>query len=42
MGVTDWMGAFDRASANDLGVNLERAYEAALLIERIVATLPTR
>jgi len=35
MGLTDWMGAFDRASANDLSVNLERAYEAALLIQSL-------
>ncbi len=35
MGLTDWMGAFDRASAKDLSVNLERAYEAALLIQSL-------
>ena len=35
MGLTDWMGAFDRASATDLSVNLERAYEAALLIQSL-------
>jgi len=35
MGLTDWMGAFDRASTNDLSVNLERAYEAALLIQSL-------
>ena len=35
MGLTDWMGAFDRASASDLSVNLERAYEAALLIQSL-------
>ena len=33
MGLTDWMGAFDRASNSDLSLNLERAYEAALLIQ---------
>ena len=35
MGLTDWMGAFDRASTNDLSLNLERAYEAALLIQSL-------
>ena len=35
MGLTDWMGAFDRASNSDLSLNLERAYEAALLIQSL-------
>ena len=35
MGLTDWMGAFDRAGAKDLSLNLERAYEAALLIQSL-------
>jgi hypothetical protein len=35
MGLTDWMGAFDRASTSDLSLNLERAYEAALQIQSI-------
>ena len=35
MGLTDWMGAFDRASTSDLSLNLERAYEAALQIQGI-------
>jgi hypothetical protein len=35
MGLTDWMGAFDRASTSDLSLNLERAYEAALLIQSL-------
>jgi hypothetical protein len=35
MGLTDWIGSFDRASASDLSNNLERAYEAALLIQSL-------
>jgi hypothetical protein len=35
MGLTDWMGAFDRATTSDLSLNLERAYEAALLIQSL-------
>ncbi|MEN9861397.1 MAG: proton extrusion protein PcxA, partial [Cyanobacteriota bacterium] len=35
MGLTDWIGSFDRASASDLSHNLERAYEAALLIQSL-------
>ena len=35
MGLTDWMGAFDRASNTDLSLNLERAYESALLIQSL-------
>ncbi|MFO7629796.1 MAG: proton extrusion protein PcxA [Prochlorococcaceae cyanobacterium] len=33
MGLTDWTGAFGRAQSRDLTNNLERAYEAALLIQ---------
>jgi hypothetical protein len=33
MGLTDWMGTFDRASTSDVSLNLEKAYEAALLIQ---------
>jgi hypothetical protein len=29
MGLTDWMGSFDRARASDLSLELEQAYEAA-------------
>ena len=35
MGLTDWMGAFDRASTSDLSLNLEKAYESALLIQSL-------
>lgn len=35
MGLTDWMGAFGRASSLDLSQALERGYEAALLIQSI-------
>ena len=35
MGLTDWMGAFGRASSLDLSNDLERGYEAALLIQSI-------
>ena len=35
MGLTDWMGSFERARASDLSLNLERAYEAALLIQSL-------
>jgi hypothetical protein len=35
MGLTDWIGNFDKASASDLSLNLERAYEAALLIQSL-------
>jgi len=33
MALTDWMTAFERAQASDLTTDLERAYEAALLIQ---------
>ncbi len=35
MALTDWMGAFGRAQALDLSNDLERGYEAALLIQSI-------
>ncbi|KEF43489.1 MAG: proton extrusion protein PcxA [Cyanobium sp. CACIAM 14] len=35
MGLTDWMGAFGRAQSLDLSSDLERGYEAALLIQSI-------
>jgi hypothetical protein len=35
MGLTDWMGAFGRASSIDLSHDLERGYEAALQIQSI-------
>jgi hypothetical protein len=35
MGLTDWMGTFDRAGAVDVSSDLERAYEAALLIQSL-------
>ena len=35
MWLTDWIGSFDRASTHDLSNNLERAYEAALLIQSL-------
>ncbi|MCP9774561.1 proton extrusion protein PcxA [Cyanobium sp. WAJ14-Wanaka] len=35
MGLTDWTGAFGRAQTSDLSHNLERGYEAALLIQSI-------
>ena len=35
MGLTDWMGAFGRASSLDIASDLERGYEAALLIQAI-------
>jgi hypothetical protein len=35
MGLTDWIGAFGRASSLDLSNDLERGYEAALLIQSI-------
>jgi hypothetical protein len=35
MGLTDWMGAFGRARTLDLSSDLERGYEAALLIQSI-------
>ena len=35
MGLTDWMGAFGRARSFDLSHDLERGYEAALLIQSI-------
>jgi len=35
MGLTDWMGTFDRAGAMDVSGDLERAYEAALLIQSL-------
>jgi len=35
MGLTDWMGAFGRAQSLDLSNDLERGYEAALLIQSI-------
>ena len=33
MALTDWMTAFERAQASDLTSDLERAYEAALMIQ---------
>ena len=33
MGLTDWMGSFDRARVSDMSLELEQAYEAALLIQ---------
>ncbi|MFM7086127.1 MAG: proton extrusion protein PcxA [Cyanobium sp.] len=35
MGLTDWMGAFGKARSLDLSHQLERGYEAALLIQSI-------
>ncbi|MFM2158193.1 MAG: proton extrusion protein PcxA [Cyanobacteriota bacterium] len=35
MGLTDWMGSFERARASDVSIELERAYEAALLIQSL-------
>jgi CemA family len=35
MGLTDWMGSFDRARASDVSLELERAYESALLIQSL-------
>ncbi|MEA5441038.1 proton extrusion protein PcxA [Cyanobium gracile] len=35
MGLTDWMGTFGRAQSFDLSADLERGYEAALLIQSI-------
>jgi len=35
MALTDWIGSFGRAQARDLSLYLERAYEAALLIQSI-------
>lgn len=35
MGLTDWTGAFGKASSRDLLHELERAYEAALLIQTL-------
>ncbi|MEB3322948.1 MAG: proton extrusion protein PcxA [Synechococcaceae cyanobacterium] len=35
MGLTDWIGAFGRARSLDLTGDIERAYEAALLIQSI-------
>ncbi|MBW4529554.1 MAG: proton extrusion protein PcxA [Aphanothece saxicola GSE-SYN-MK-01-06B] len=35
MGLTDWMGTFGRAQSLDLSADLERGYEAALLIQSI-------
>ena len=35
MGLTDWMGGFERARTNDLSLELEQAYEAALLIQSL-------
>ncbi|MCP9850567.1 proton extrusion protein PcxA [Cyanobium sp. Morenito 9A2] len=35
MGLTDWMGTFGKAQALDLSNDLERAYEAALLIQSL-------
>jgi hypothetical protein len=35
MGLTDWMGAFGRARSLDVSNDLERGYEAALLIQSI-------
>lgn len=35
MGLTDWMGTFDRARNLDLSRDLERGYEAALLIQSL-------
>ena len=35
MGLTDWMGTFGRARSIDMSIDLERAYESALLIQTI-------
>ena len=35
MGLTNWMGTFGRAQSLDLSSDLERGYEAALLIQSI-------
>jgi len=35
MGLTDWMGSFERARVSDVSLELERAYEAALLIQSL-------
>ena len=35
MGLTDWMGSFERARTSDVSVELERAYESALLIQSL-------
>jgi len=33
MGLTDWMGSFEKARGSELSYQLERAYESALLIQ---------
>jgi hypothetical protein len=33
MGLTDWMGSFERARTSDVALDLERGYESALLIQ---------
>jgi len=35
MGLTDWMGSFERARTSDVALELERAYESALLIQSL-------
>jgi hypothetical protein len=35
MGLTDWMGSFEKARANEISIELERAYESALLIQSL-------
>ena len=35
MALTNWMGAFGRAQAQDVSHDLERGYESALLIQSI-------
>ena len=35
MGLTDWMGSFERARTSDVALQLERAYESALLIQSL-------
>jgi CemA family len=35
MGLTDWMGSFERARVSDVSLELERAYESALLIQSL-------
>jgi hypothetical protein len=35
MGLTDWLGTFGRAQSLDLSSDLERGYEAGLLIQSL-------
>lgn len=35
MGLTDWMGSFEKARTSEISLELERAYESALLIQSL-------